>query len=172
METGYVHVYTGTGKGKTTAALGLAMRAAGAGLRVFIAQFAKGRDSSEQHSFARLSDQIVFRQFGGPEFIRGRPSGSDRRLAEEGITEARIAMSSGQYGMVILDEANVAVLLGLISLDSLLAIVEAKPDPVELIITGQGAPPELLERADLVTEMREVRHYYHRGVLARAGIEM
>lgn len=172
MEHGYVHVYTGNGKGKTTAALGLAMRAAGAGLRVFIGQFAKGQGCSELRSFARLSDRIVFRQFGLPEFIRGRPAGTDKRMAEEGLREACNAMLGGRYGMIVLDEANIAVLLGLISLDSLLAVVEAKPAQVELIITGQGAHPRLIERADLVTDMREVRHYYHRGVMARAGIEM
>jgi cob(I)alamin adenosyltransferase len=172
MEHGYVHVYTGNGKGKTTAALGLAMRAAGAGLRVFIAQFAKGQDCSELRSFARLSDRIVFRQFGSPEFIRGQPAGTDKRMAEDGLREARAAMLNGQYGVVVLDEANIAVLMGLISLDSLLAVVAAKPAQVELIITGQGAHPRLIERADLVTDMREVRHYFHRGVMARAGIEM
>jgi len=172
MSRGYVHIYTGNGKGKTTAALGLAMRAAGAGLRVFIAQFAKGMDSSEVRAFARLSDQVVLRQFGLPRLILGRPTRLDARMAAQGLWEVETAVHGGEFGMVILDEANVGIALGLIDVDWLLELIHDKPEPLEMVITGQGAHPRLIERADLVTEMREIKHYYRRGVLARVGIEM
>jgi cob(I)alamin adenosyltransferase len=172
MEQGYVHVYTGNGKGKTTAALGLAMRAAGAGRRVFIAQFAKGRESSEQLAFGRLSDRVVFRQFGAPAFVRGIPGQNDRQLADDGLQQTRAALLSGEYGMVILDEAGIAVMLGLVSVDSLLELIDARPPHVEVIITGRGVDERILSRADLVTEMLEVKHYYRRGILGRVGIEM
>ncbi len=172
MEQGYVHVYTGDGKGKTTAALGLAMRAAGAGRRVFIAQFAKGRSSSEQLAFGRLSDRVVFRQFGAPAFIRGVAGDADKQLADDGLLQTRAALHSGEYGMVILDEASIAVMMGLISVDSLLELIDTRPSHVELIITGRGMNERILSRADLVTEMREIKHYYRQGILARVGIEM
>ncbi len=172
MSRGYVHVYTGNGKGKTTAALGLAMRAAGAGLRVFIAQFAKGMDSSEVHAFSRLSDHVVLKQFGLPHFVRGRPMPADGSMALRGLREVETAVHGGEYGMVILDEANVGVALGLLDVDWLLELIDQKPEPLELVLTGRGAHPRLIERADLVTEMREVKHYYRKGVLARIGVDM
>lgn len=172
MDQGYVHVYTGDGKGKTTAALGLAMRAAGAGRRVFIAQFAKGRNSSEQLAFGRLSDRVVFRQFGAPSFIRGLAGPADRQLADDGLQQTRAALHSGEYGMVILDEASIAVMLGLISVDSLCELIDTRPADVELIVTGRGMDERVVSRADLVTEMREVKHYYRRGIPGRVGIEM
>jgi len=172
MSRGYVHVYTGNGKGKTTAALGLAMRAAGAVLRVFIAQFAKGMDSSESHAFSRLSDQVVLRQFGLPHFIRGQPTRADLSMSSLGLHEVESAVRDGEYNMVILDEANIAVKLGLLRLDWLLQLVDEKPEPLELVITGQAAHPRLIELADLVTEMREVKHYFRQGILARVGVDM
>jgi len=172
MSRGYVHVYTGNGKGKTTAALGLAMRAAGAGLRVFIAQFAKGTESSEVRAFARLSDQVVLRQFGLPRLISGRPKPLDVSMAARGVSEVEQAVHGGEFGMIILDEANVGVVLGLLDVEWLLKLIDDKPEPLELVLTGQGAHPRLIERADLVTEMREIKHYFHRGVLARAGVDM
>lgn len=171
MSRGYVHIYTGNGKGKTTAALGLAMRAAGAGMHVFIAQFAKGMESSELRAFSRLSDRVVVRQFGLPRFTR-LPTRADAQSASRGMQEIEAAIRSGEYGMVVLDEANIAVLLGLIRLEWLLSLIESKSDAMELVITGQGADPRLIERADLVTEMREIKHYYRQGILARVGIEM
>lgn len=172
MQHGYVHVYTGDGKGKTTAALGLAMRAAGAGFRVFIAQFVKGMHTSELHSFARLSDQVVIRQYGPSSFIRRQPSPRDSSMAQDGLNEVRLAVRSGEYRVIILDEANIAVLLGMINVDELLDMIDTKPADVELVITGRSASPRLMERADLVTEMREIRHYYRRGIMARTGIEL
>ncbi len=169
---GYVQVYTGAGKGKTTAALGLALRAVGAGWNVFIGQFAKGTRTSELIALdQRLADRVTVRQFGLPRFISGAPNAEDLALARRGLDEARAAVSSGKYGLVILDEANVAVTLGLLSVDDLLALIDAKGPEVELVLTGRDADARLLQRADLVTEMRLVKHYFQQGVAARRGIE-
>ena len=169
--SGYVHVYTGNGKGKTTAALGLALRAAGAGWKVFFAQFAKGMATSEQAALARFADRITVRQFGQPSFIRRGPDEADIDLAQRGLSECREAIGSGQYRLVILDEANLGPTLRLFPVEVLLELVDARPDGVELVLTGRGADPRVLDRADLVTEMHEVKHYYRQGVLARTGIE-
>ncbi len=169
--TGYVHVYTGNGKGKTTAALGLALRAAGAGWRVFIAQFAKGMTTSEQAALERFADRITLRQFGRDSFVQREPGREDVESACLGLAECAEAITSGEYPLVILDEANVAALLQLITVDNLIALIDSRPAGVELVLTGRGAHPRVLERADLVTEMREVKHYYREGVLARTGIE-
>ena len=170
---GYVQVYTGNGKGKTTAALGLTLRAVGAGLKVYIAQFLKGKDYSEIKAInERLSDLVKLEQFGAPHFVRsGRVSDEDLELARKGLEAARKAMLSGEYDIVILEEANVAAYLGLLKVDELLLLVKEKPEDVELIFTGRYAPQELIDIADLVTEMVEVKHYYTKGVQARIGIE-
>jgi cob(I)alamin adenosyltransferase len=168
---GYVQVYTGDGKGKTTAAIGLSVRAAGAGLRVYIAQFAKGAASSELAALESLSNRITVVRHGRGSFIRGRPEPEDVRLAQEGLAQARQAMRSGDYEVIILDEANVAIHFGLFSAEDLLGFIDDKPEEVELVITGRRADPRVIDRADLVTEMREVRHYYQKGVAARPGIE-
>ena len=168
---GRVHVYTGDGKGKTTAALGLALRAAGAGIRAFIAQFLKARPTSELTSLARLADLIVVRRFGREGFVAGEPTDEDRGFARDGLAEAKGAASSGEYGVVILDEAVVAVKLGLFSVDELLEAIGSRAEGVEIVVTGRYAPAELVARADLVTEMRSVKHYFDEGVEARVGIE-
>jgi cob(I)alamin adenosyltransferase len=170
-DKGYVQVYTGDGKGKTTAALGLALRASGAGLKVFIAQFLKDQRSSELASLSRLSDLIHVECYGSGAFIRGEPSPRDISLARKGLGEARAAAASGSWDLVILDEANPAARLGLISVDELLELIEHSAGRCEIVITGRGADPRIVERADLVTEMREVKHYFARGVRARKGIE-
>ncbi len=167
----YVQVYTGDGKGKTTAALGLALRAAGAGLRVFIAQFVKGMAYSELASLDRFADLVTVRQYGLCSFIRGTPAPEDIAAAREGLGEARAAVASGRYDVVILDEANIATHFGLFAVDDLLEVVDLAAGNVEIVITGRRADPRVLERADLVTEMREVKHYYAKGVAARRGIE-
>lgn len=154
----YIHVYTGNGKGKTTAAMGLALRAAGAGWDVFIAQFGKPSPSSEIHALQRFADRIAVRHYAGA-------------LVEQGLVECKEALASGQYGLVVLDEANVGPMLQMFDLDALLRLIDAREHHVELVITGRYADPAVLERADLVTEMREVKHYYQQGVLARVGIE-
>jgi len=168
---GYVHVYTGEGKGKTTAALGLALRAAGAGWKVFIGQFAKGPAASELAALHRFADRITVRQFGSGRFVRGRPGPDDLAAARCGLAECCEALTSGEYALVILDEANLGPLLHLFPLEDLLALIDHKPPEVELVLTGRWADPRLVDRADLVTEMREVKHYYRAGVLARTGIE-
>lgn len=168
---GYLQVYTGNGKGKTTAALGLALRAAGAGLKVYIAQFLKQGDYSEIKALERFSDVIVLEQFGLGQFVKGRPTQAQMNVARDGLEKARQALSSGGYDMVILEEANVAVAIGLFSVKDLMDIIQQRPAHVELVITGRGAAPEVIEKADLVTEMKAVKHYYDQGVQARVGIE-
>jgi cob(I)alamin adenosyltransferase len=169
--TGYVHIYTGNGKGKTTAALGLALRAAGAGFRVYIAQFAKGMEYSELKALEKLAGNITLRQFGQSCFIGREPEAEDYSLAENGMKEISEAVTSGEYKMVILDEANIATWYNLVTVEALLELIDSKPDDVEIVLTGRYADRRLLERADLVTEMKEVKHYYNQGVMARVGIE-
>ena len=168
---GFVQIYTGDGKGKTTAALGLALRAAGAGLRVYFGQFIKNGDYSELTGLARFADCITVAQFGLGRFVGREPAPADREAAQRGLQEIRRALVSGAYDLVIGDEANVAASRGLIEEADLLALIDLRPPQVELVLTGRGAPAVVLARADLVTEMRAVRHYYDRGVGARVGIE-
>ncbi len=168
---GYVQVYTGDGKGKTTAAIGLAVRAVGAGLKVFIGQFVKGMEYSELKALERFAPQLLVRQYGRKSFVHNKPTDEDFRLAREGYEDIRRAINSQQYDVVILDEANIAVYFSLLTVDDLLALIDGKPDAVELVFTGRKADPRLLERADLVTEMKEVKHYYQKGIVARDGIE-
>jgi cob(I)alamin adenosyltransferase len=168
---GYVQVYTGNGKGKTTAALGLAIRAAGAGLNVFIAQFIKMGEYSEINALKRFSDLITIEQYGRGRFIKGIPSPEDIEGAGRGLERIENIIELREYHVIILEEANVAVTCGLFSVDDLLKIIDKKPDDVEIVITGRDARPEIIERADLVTEMKEIKHYYQKGVKARVGIE-
>jgi cob(I)alamin adenosyltransferase len=169
--TGYIQVYTGDGKGKTTAALGLALRAAGAGLNVFIAQFMKRGDYSEIKALDRFEDRITVEQFGLGRFIRGNPDPEDIAAARKGLERVRQIFAAGGHDVVILDEANVAASCGLFSPVDLLDLIHAKPGGVEVVLTGRNAAPEILARADLVTEMKAVKHYYREGVQARPGIE-
>ena len=171
MKKAYVQVYTGNGKGKTTAALGLCLRAAGAGLRVYIAQFIKMGDYSEIKGLQRFDDLITVKQYGLGRFIKGRPSQDDVDMAQNGLKEARAALVSGEYDLVVLEEGNVAVTCDLFTIDELLEFVALRPPNTELLITGRGAHERLIEVADLVTEMREIKHYYQQGVQARVGIE-
>ena len=168
---GYVQVYTGDGKGKTTAALGLAVRAAGAGLRVFIAQFLKSGETSEIKALKRFADQIRVEQFGTGRFVRGQPSPADKAAAARGLQTVEEIMQTGDFDIVILEEANVAAGLGLLPLQRLLQAVAERPEHVEVVITGRGADPEIIAAADLVTEMKDVKHYYRQGVQARVGVE-
>jgi cob(I)alamin adenosyltransferase len=168
---GYVQVYTGEGKGKTTAALGLAIRAAGAGLNVYIAQFLKGMKYSELITLQKLTDYITLKQYGRNCFINGKPLEEDIRSAREGLREVREIMLSGRYQVIILDEANIATHYNLFSVEDLLALIRIKPDDVELVITGRYADTRIIEAADLVTEMKDIKHYYRNGISARDGIE-
>jgi cob(I)alamin adenosyltransferase len=171
MRRGYVQVYTGNGKGKTTAALGLAIRAAGAGLKVFIAQFIKKRKCSEHALLEELRDRITLKQFGRGCILGREPSSGDRKGAREGYEEVKDILLSGHYDVVILDEANVAARYGLITAQDLLELMALKPKKVELVITGRYADEKVMQAADLVTEMREIKHYGKQGVSARRGIE-
>jgi len=168
---GYIQVYTGNGKGKTTAALGLALRAVGAGLRVFMAQFVKGSKYSEVSGVERLGEAITLRHYGLGFFVNREPDEADFKAARDGLKEIQAIMQSGRYDVVILDEANIATYYKLFSVEDLLAFMAAKPDHVELVLTGRMADPRVIAAADLVTEMREVKHYYKEGVEARLGIE-
>lgn len=171
MMKGYIQVYTGDGKGKTTAALGLSLRAAGAGLSVYFAQFIKQGDYSEIKALKSFSNLMTVEQFGRGRFIGGTPEPEDIAAAGTGIEKVKAAMRSGDYDVIVLDEANGAVQAGLFPVATLLEIMDAKPDGLELVITGRGAHEEVVARADLVTEMKEIKHYYARGVAARTGIE-
>ena len=168
---GYTQIYTGNGKGKTTAVLGLSLRAAGAGLKVYIAQFMKLGDYSEIKALQRFNDQITIKQFGQGKFIRNKPSEEEITSARQGLAEAKTALLSGNFDVVVLEEGNVAVACGLFSENELLEVIDMKPDAVELVISGRGALPSVIEKADLVTEMKEIKHYYQKGVAARVGIE-
>ena len=168
---GYVQVYTGNGKGKTTASLGLSLRAAGAGLKVFIAQFLKQGDYSEIRALERFSDLIRIEQYGLGRFVKGQPTDEEIQAAEKGLQEIKEAMLSGKYDVIIVEEGNVAASCGLFEVQKLLDLISLKPDGIELVITGRGATPEVIDQADLVTEMKEIKHYYQKGVAARVGIE-
>lgn len=170
MEQGRIQVYTGDGKGKSTAAIGLAVRAAGHGVRVFIGQFLKGRESGELSTLERIPE-IRVEQFGGPEFVDPKKISEEERVrARDGVARALEVVREETYGLVILDEINVALDFGLISRAELESILDGAP-PVELVCTGRNAPDWLIERADLVSEVRAVRHYAEAGVAARRGIE-
>jgi cob(I)alamin adenosyltransferase len=171
MMKGYVQVYTGDGKGKTTAAIGLALRAVGAGLKVFMGQFVKGMEYSELKSLARLAPELVVKQYGRERFVHNKPQEEDFRAGRAGYEEVKKIIQSAQYDVVILDEANIAVYFQILSVEDMLALIDEKPDSVELVFTGRKADPRLLEKADLVTEMKEIKHYYSKGITAREGIE-
>ena len=170
---GYIHVYTGDGKGKTTASIGLAFRAAGSGLRVLILQFMKGPDlTGERRAARRFDENMDVRPLGRDGLLQpGDIRDEDRDLALMALEEAASEMRGGRWDVVILDELNTACALGLVPVEGVMELMDQKPDGVELVLTGRGAPEELIDRADLVTEMREVKHYYRKGVPAREGIE-
>jgi len=184
LRRGLVQVYTGEGKGKTTAALGLAMRAVGHGLRVCFIQFLKGDwDLGERKAAARLSPELEIHAFAAPQWgDRSQatkdtpwwqlpPSQEDRRQAQEGMLFARRAVSGAGYDVVVLDEIIAALNLQLVSLEEVMSLICAKPTGVELVLTGREAPDEIIKAADLVTEMEAVKHPYQRGMKARKGIE-
>ena len=170
---GYIQVYTGNGKGKTTAALGLALRAAGHKQKVYIGQFLKGHMYGELLSAKSLSPYITIEQFGRKGFIHVTkdPDAEDIQKARRGLKKCREAMLSSKYRIIILDEINVAVYFNLLSEKEILSLLSEKPKGVEVILTGRYAPPSFLKKADLVTEMKEKKHYYKKGVKARKGIE-
>jgi cob(I)alamin adenosyltransferase len=171
---GFIQVYTGNGKGKTTAALGLALRAAGRGLKTYMAQFLKKGEYGELLAVRqRLADLVTIEQFGLPEFHHGGQgvSPAEVEAAEAGLAAAAAAIGGGGYDIVVLDEINTLLHFGIVPVEPVLRLMEQKPAAVELVLTGRYAPQAVLDRADLVTEMLEVRHYYQQGVQARTGIE-
>lgn len=173
LEQGLIQVYTGNGKGKTTAALGLALRAVGQGLKVCMVQFIKGGGAYGEHLAAeKLAPWLTIHQTGRDGWIfRDNLDPEDLRIAAETLALARSVLSGGEYDLVILDEINGAAWFGLISPDDILALCAAKPAKVELVLTGRNADARVIAVADLVTEMREVKHYYAAGIQARIGIE-
>lgn len=166
-----IQVYTGNGKGKTTAALGLALRAAGCGLKVYIAQFLKGRDYGELNTLKKIKN-IKLEQFGAACFIKRVPQKKDIQLAEAGLAKVKKVLLKKSFDMVILDEINIALKLGLLKTERVVRLLKEAPGDVELILTGRCAPVQILKIADLITEMKEAKHYFSRGVKARRGIEL
>jgi len=173
LEKGYVHVYTGNGKGKTTAALGQALRASGSGLKTFIAGFMKDFPYGELKSIQPLRKWIRLEQFGNDDFVLKKepPSERDVKAIRRGLQRVQEAMLSGEYDIVIMDEVCVSIHFGLLKTEDVLSVLKHKPNGVELILTGRYCPEALIQEADLVTEMKEIKHYYQRGVQARRGIE-
>lgn len=172
LTRGYVHIYTGNGKGKTTAALGLALRAAGHGLRSYIGQFMKGQRCGELNAVELLQPLITIEQFGKEPFIHpDQVTPEDIEMAKIGLSKILKNMNSGDYQIIIMDEVNVALYYNLLKIKDVMNIIDAKPLKIELILTGRYAPDVLIQRADLVTEMREIKHYYQRGISARDGFE-
>jgi cob(I)alamin adenosyltransferase len=170
MEQGYIQMYTGNGKGKTTAALGISLRCVCAGKRVFFGQFLKDWHYSELKA-GELLPRFEIVQFGCGCFIDREPEEEDYRAARKGLARIDVILQSGDYDLVVLDEINVALHYGLLDAEEVIAVLKRRDPRVEVVLTGRYAPQELIDFADLVTEMREVKHYYHVGVEAREGIE-
>lgn len=171
MEKGYIHVYTGPGKGKTTAALGLGIRAAGAGYKVHMIQFMKGRRYSELDGLEKV-DNFTVSQHGRDEFVsKENPEQIDIELAKEGFSKAKELIKSNKYDLIILDEINVAVDFNLIALEDVLKLIDEKPEGLELVLTGRYANPEFIKIADYASEILEIKHPYQNGVQARKGFD-
>ncbi|MCX6169006.1 MAG: cob(I)yrinic acid a,c-diamide adenosyltransferase [Ignavibacteriales bacterium] len=170
---GYIQIYTGNGKGKTTAAIGLAVRAAGAGLKSYIIQFMKDFPYNESISLKKLSEWITIEKVGKDDYVfrKELPPQEEIDKAKLALQTAKEKMLSNNYNLIILDEICVAIYFGLFTADNVLAFLDSKPENVELILTGRYCPQVLIDRADLVTEMNEVKHYYQKGILSRKGID-
>ncbi len=173
LKSGFIQIYTGNGKGKTTAAIGQAVRAAGAGLKTYIIQFMKEYPYSELNSLKYLSEWITIEQKGGDDFVYKRelPSEDEKLKAREALKKAADLMNSGAFDLIILDEILVTVYFKLLTENEIIDAIKKKPAGVELILTGRYCPEKISEMADLVTEMKEIRHYYSKGILSRRGIE-
>ena len=167
MDKGQIQIYTGNGKGKTTAALGLSLRAVCAGKKVYFGQFIKGMEYSELKA-ANYLPNFEIHQFGRNCFIFNDPAKEDILAAGKGVGDV---LKNKSYDIVVLDELNVAIYYKLFSTEEVIRILEERAENIEVIITGRYAPQELIDMADLVTEMKEIKHYYRKGIQARKGIE-
>jgi len=171
LKKSLIHIYTGNGKGKTTAAIGLGVRATGNGLKVHMVQFMKGRRYSEIDALEFIPNFTVF-QSGRDEFVsKENPDQIDIDLARNGFEHAKKIINAGKYDLVILDEINVAIDFNLIPLKNVIKLLEGKPEKIEVILTGRYADPELVRQADLVSEILEIKHPYNDGVQSRKGID-
>jgi len=173
LDRGCVQLYTGNGKGKTTASLGLALRASGRGLRVCVFQFIKGGGPYGEHLVAeKLAPFFTIIQTGRPGWVNTKDITADRAIAQDAFVRAKNLLISGEYDLFICDEIIGAVGFGLIDVEQVLELIRVKPEKIELVLTGRNADPKIIDAADLVTEMCEIKHYYKAGVPARIGIEM
>ncbi len=171
MKKGYVQIYTGDGKGKTTAAFGLVLRASGHGKKSYIGQFMKGQIYGEVLEL-KNNPNILIEQYGDEECVTyGDITKKHIELAREGLMKAEKKMLSGEFDVIVLDEINISIFFGLLTVEDVLNFLKKSPGNIEIILTGRNAPSELIDTADLVTEMKELKHYYHNGILARDGIE-
>jgi cob(I)alamin adenosyltransferase len=170
MKKGYIQVYTGNGKGKTTAAIGLAVRATGAGLKVYFCQFLKGRPTSEIKILKTLKSHCTLLRSGRKSFVIN-PQKCDFEYASTCFSKVSKVIKDGKYDVVILDEINNAMAINLIKANELVDIIKSRPVHLEIVLTGRNISPKILKIADLVTEMKEIKHYYTRGIQARKGIE-
>ncbi|MCX7876456.1 MAG: cob(I)yrinic acid a,c-diamide adenosyltransferase [Melioribacteraceae bacterium] len=173
MEKGFIQVYTGNGKGKSTAAIGLVIRAAGFGYKSYFLMLMKEFPYNEIKIFELLKNFISFAQVGKDDFVfrKELPSEDERLKIKNALDDFVNKMLSNEFQILVLDEIFVAIYFGLTTTEELLKIINLKPKNVELILTGRYCPKEIYEIADLVTEMNEVKHYYQKGILARRGIE-
>ena len=173
LEIGFTQIYTGNGKGKTTAAIGQTLRAAGAGYRSLIIQFMKEFPYSELQSIKYLDELIVIEQYAGDDFVYKKklPSDEEKAKAIKGLERAEEEFTKDNYDIIVLDEVLVSIYFKLIELEDVIKIIRKKPKNKELILTGRYCPQELVDLADLVTEMNEVKHYYTKGITSRKGIE-
>lgn len=171
LEKGFIHIYTGNGKGKTTAAIGLGIRATGEGLKVYMIQFMKGRRYSEIDALKNMKNFTVV-QFGRDEFVsKENPEQIDIDLARKGFEHAKEIIKNGEHDLIILDEINVAVDFKLIPLKDVLKLMNEKPEKVELVLTGRYTHPDMVKQADIVSEILEIKHPYQNGIQSRKGID-
>jgi len=173
LEKGFIQIYTGNGKGKTTAAIGQAVRSAGFGLKSYIIQFMKEFHYNEHKALKNLNEWITIEQYAGDDFVYKKepPDKKEIDKARRGLASAKAKMLCGKYDLIILDEVCVSIYFGLFSDEEILTFMKQKPENIELILTGRYCPDKLLDKADLVTEMKEIKHYYQEGITARKGIE-
>lgn len=173
QDKGYVQIYTGNGKGKTTATIGLMIRAIGAGKKIYFSQFMKNGDYSEIKTLKERFPEITIYQYGIDGFILNRAASTkEKEQMTKGLEDTISVLKSCEYDLVILDEINVALFMDLVSIEKVEELINSKPENVELVLTGRYANQKIINMADLVTEMKEIKHYFNKGVQARKGIEM